>query len=94
MKQNIYEKLERTSNAMGRCDHDQPIDLPHILAVKAASSIIDDAAALAVEVISVYETTKSNEPTGHLWPDPNHVVRAKDLLERITVGGGLNRNGV
>lgn len=91
--ENIYEKLKATREAMAWCDDDQPVELPHLEVVSVASSIIEDAAALAVEVISVYETTKSNEPTGHLWPDPNHVVHAKDLLSRITIGGGFNRNG-
>ena len=93
MDQSIHEKLARTRKAMSRCEEDQPIDFSHMQCVETASSIIDDAAALASEVISIYEDVKRHQPTGHLWPDPNHVYHAKNLLERIRIGGGHNRKG-
>jgi len=91
--QSIYEKLTLTRKAMGRCDPDQPIDFPHLMAVDVALSIIEDAAKLSLEVIAAYETAKSNAPTGHLWPDSNDVLHAKMLLDRIRIGGGVPRDG-
>jgi hypothetical protein len=35
------------------------------------------------ECIAVYETHRDNQPTGHLWPDPNHIHHARRALAKI-----------
>ncbi len=44
-----------------------------------------EATALALvialnECVSAYEQHRDNQPTGHLWPDPNHIFNARAAL--------------
>ena len=32
------------------------------------------------ECVSAYEQHRDNQPTGHLWPDPNHIFHARTAL--------------
>ena len=41
--------------------------------------------AACKECVAVYEETRDNHPTGHLWPDPNHIVHARDAIAKATV---------
>lgn len=35
------------------------------------------------ECIVAYEHTRNAQPTGHLWPDPNHIFHARRALETV-----------
>ena len=41
--------------------------------------------AVLKETISVYEVHRDNQPTGHLWPDPNYIYHARQALAKIFV---------
>jgi hypothetical protein len=34
------------------------------------------------ECIRVYEETRDAQPTGHLWPDPNHIFHARNTIKK------------
>lgn len=52
------------------------------------AALIAEAPAM-VEVlqacIEAYEMHRDGQPTGHLWPDPNQIFRARCLLKRLGV---------
>lgn len=48
-----------------------------------AIAALPDLIKALKESITVYETHRDNHPTGHLWPDPNHIFHAKNALARI-----------
>ena len=35
------------------------------------------------DCISAYNNHKDNQPTGHLWPDPNHIYRARAAIAKV-----------
>ena len=41
----------------------------------------DMLAALA-GCVKAYEETRDGEPTGHLWPDPNHIFYARAAIAK------------
>ena len=41
-----------------------------------------DLLEVARETIAAYETMRDGEPTGHLWPDPSHIVKARNAIAK------------
>jgi len=48
-----------------------------------AIGALPELIAALKESIAVYETHRDNQPTGHLWPDPNHIHHARLALAKI-----------
>jgi hypothetical protein len=40
--------------------------------------------AALCECITVYEQHRDAQPTGHLWPDPNHIYHARAAVTAAT----------
>lgn len=38
------------------------------------------------DCIAAYEAHRDNQPTGNLWPDPNHIMWAKLAVQQATTG--------
>lgn len=36
------------------------------------------------ECVYAYESHRDNQPTGHLWPDPNHIFHARAAVAKAT----------
>jgi len=56
-------------------------------AAEANARLIAAAPALLEalrECVQVYEAHRDAQPTGHLWPDPNHIFHARDAIEKAT----------
>lgn len=38
--------------------------------------------AALIETVQVYEQHRDGQPTGHLWPDPNHITHARAAIKK------------
>ncbi len=47
----------------------------------AADPVPDTLAALKM-CIAAYEETRDAQPTGHLWPDPNHIYHSRAAIAK------------
>ena len=66
--------FEFTDEPINRGDGE--VEYPELIQHDAEATALVLLAALH-ECISAYEQHRDNQPTGHLWPDPNHIFNSR-----------------
>lgn len=51
----------------------------------ALVTIAPEMAVVLLECIKCYEDIRDAQTTGHLWPDPNHIFHAKQVLAKAGI---------
>lgn len=44
---------------------------------------VEELLKIVAECVVVYEQHRDNQPTGHLWPDPNHIYYARAAVAKV-----------
>jgi hypothetical protein len=83
-----------TKQRHGPSDHRYIIDEASRFIASMDNEATDEEWALAVaspellaaltECVTAYETHRDGQPTGHLWPDPNHIHAARAVIAIAT----------
>lgn len=78
------ESLEIYVNYFGNssCHRGTMLDRTIMPLLAAASEML----AVLEESVSAYEKHRDGEPTGHLWPDPNHIFHARKIIKEVRGG--------